>query len=118
MRFPGRDGIVTGAMDPCPEEIPMKQREGEVVLLPSGELDLAVAPALRAALHCALASGAPAVCVDLSAVTFLDSTGLNEFVDAGRQASGLGISFVLTAPTANVRRVFDITNLGELLDCN
>jgi anti-sigma B factor antagonist len=109
-------GIVSGAMDPNPDEIPLTRHDRVVELRPSGELDLAAAPSLRAALGRALESGATSVCVDLSAVTFLDSTGLDVFVDASRQARGLGISFVLTGAAANVRRVFDITNLGELLD--
>ncbi len=60
----------------------MTRHDCVVELQPSGELDLAAAPSLRAALGRALESGAAAVCVDLSAVTFLDSTGLNVFVDA------------------------------------
>jgi anti-sigma B factor antagonist len=101
-----------------PEQIPMERRDGVVEVTPSGELDLAVAASLRDALEHALGSGAAAVRVDLSAVTFVDSTGLNVFVDAWRQARALDVSFVLTGPAANVRRVFDITNLGELLDGN
>ena len=96
----------------------MEGGDGVVEVTLSGELDLAAAPSVRDILNRAVGSGVGTVRVDVSAVTFLDSTGLNVLVDAWRQARGLGVSFVLTAPPANVRRVFDITNLGALLDGN
>jgi anti-sigma B factor antagonist len=63
-------------------------RVGEsVVLTVSGEVDVSTGPRLRAALSEALdGPGTSPVVVDLSAVTFLGSTGVAVLVDADWQA--------------------------------
>ena len=76
---------------------------------------MATAPQLAAALGTA-PDGATRVVVDLSAVTFLDSSGLNALVHARRELSGREVSFRIVSPKDQVvRRVLEITQLtGEL----
>lgn len=68
-----------------------------------GELDIATAPELIAALE-QLEGRSDRLVVDLSATTFLDSAGLQSVV---RSARVVGDRFVLVCPEANtpVRRV-------------
>ena len=54
----------------------------------------------------------PSVVVDLSELTFMDTSGITVMV---RVRQRLGDSFVLTRPQPNVRRIFEITGLGGWL---
>lgn len=53
----------------------MRQKDAVVVLQLSGDVDLAALPPLRRALE-AIGPGTHRVCLDLSAVPFMDSSGL------------------------------------------
>jgi anti-anti-sigma factor len=56
------------------------------------------------------------VVVDLSAVAFLDSSGLNALVHAQRNLAEREIDFrVVSREDQNVRRLFDITQLVDTL---
>lgn len=48
----------------------------------AGELDVATAPVLDAALTQAEASAAPMIAIDLTGVSFIDSTGLRALLEA------------------------------------
>ena len=78
-----------------------------------GELDLASAPRLREALR-ASADAAREVLLDLSAVTFIDSSGLSLLVavDAESRADGFGFGLV-AGPV--VRRLVELCDLQDTL---
>jgi anti-anti-sigma factor len=81
-------------------------------LLVRGEIDAAGAPALRAALaELREVVGGDAVVLDLSEVTFMDSSGLAALVDA---SSG-GRRVEVRRPSPIVRRVIEMTGLDGLL---
>ena len=86
-----------------------------MVVSVAGEVDLSTSPPLREALEQAVAQG-PNVVVDLSGVTFLDSTGLGDLVRARESALSLGghLQLVLTQP--RIRRVLEITGLDAVFD--
>jgi anti-sigma B factor antagonist len=62
-----------------------EQDQGVAVLSVHGEIDLATAPVLRTSLLPVLEHQAGPVVVDLSEVTFIDSTGAHALVDALRR---------------------------------
>ena len=70
-----------------------------------GELDMSNAPALRASLG---AVSGPAV-VDLSEVTYLDSTALYELAALRRRVG----SVVLVVSSPNVRRTLEIVGFDD-----
>lgn len=74
-----------------------------------GEIDLAAADRLADALRAAIESGTTVV--DLSGVTFLDSTGLHVLLSAGAALNGNG-PLVLVRPCPAVRRLLDIALPG------
>jgi anti-anti-sigma factor len=76
----------------------------------SGDLDLAVREQLARTLADAAAPGPSELQIDLSRVTFLDSSGLHELL-AARE---LGPEVVIVAPSPPVRRVFDLTAVTPL----
>jgi anti-sigma B factor antagonist len=88
---------------------------GTVVAL-AGELDAYDAPALREAFQ-ALLDRAPAVIVlDLSAVSFLDSTVLGAIVGLLRRVREGNGELRTVLPETTALRIFEITGLVAALD--
>ena len=88
------------------------RQEGDVtVVAASGEVDVFTAPGLDAELAAQLADGNPRLVVDLSDVSFLDSTGLGVLVKGlkGAREGGGYVRLVVTAE--RIRKIFDITGL-------
>ena len=81
----------------------------------SGELDLAGVDRARAAI--AEAEENPGMIVlDLSQLTFLDSTGLEVVLRAARRASEAGRRLVVRKPSQYVKRLFELTAIDRSLD--
>jgi len=78
------------------------------VIAVSGELDLATAPQLREALARALTDVDHEVIVDMSGVTFIDSTALRVLLDAQR-TRGSARPLVVVCDQLNVLRIIKIT---------
>jgi anti-sigma B factor antagonist len=87
---------------------------GHTVVALGGELDLADAAAVAAALT-ALAARAPAIIVDLAGLEFIDSSGVAALARGRRQARQAGGDLMLAAPQQKVRRVLAITRLAEAI---
>ena len=85
--------------------------DGDTLLVqPQGEVDLANAPALSAALRRCSDSHRILIC-DLSEVTFMDSTGLRVLVEARRREPE---RFVLGATSHQVQRLLELTGTSAL----
>ena len=80
-----------------------------------GELDLAAAPRLDRALRDAEADRPRTLVLDLSALEFLDSTGLNVIVNAYRRAAIEGRELLVVEAPAHVQKIFSVTQLDRLL---
>ena len=87
--------------------------EGDVcIAVVGGEIDMATAPQLDAAL-----SGLDGdVIVDLAAVTFLDSSGIGVLVRASQRSTAAGHVLRTRAERDNVWRTLQVTNLAELFN--
>ena len=84
---------------------------GTIVKL-SGELDVASAPDLRERLLIILDRHAPSrFILDLSALSFIDSSGIAVLVNTERRARLLGCTLELAAPQAAVWRVLQVCGL-------
>jgi anti-sigma B factor antagonist len=94
-------------------EVDIEARDGDLWVLPRGELDLAGAPELREALLLALASDANAIVVDLRGLDLLDSTGLRVLLEAQAGEGGERISFV--QGNEMIQGVFRISGLLDEL---
>ena len=73
-----------------------------------GELDLSTATGL---VDWLVEISGSKIVIDLSDLTFMDSSGIPVFVQAKNE---LGDSVVLTRPQPNVKRLFEITGLFDL----
>ncbi|MFF8259046.1 STAS domain-containing protein [Streptomyces virginiae] len=89
---------------------------GPVVVRVRGEMDIDRAPALRMELNEAIAAapGAVDVVVDLTAMSFCDSSGLNALLGARRHAEEAGHRLRLAAPCPQVARLLEMTGAGEV----
>jgi anti-sigma B factor antagonist len=88
-------------------------RVGEtVVVTPEGEIDLATADRLEAALAAAREQ-ASTVVLDLRAVSFIDSAGLRLVIASSRAAAAGGAEFAVVRGPAEVERVFDLVGLDS-----
>ena len=92
-------------------EVSTSIRRGVPVVSVRGEIDVATAPRLRDELASTPGLGVDLCVVDLSAVTFLDSTALGVLVSAAQmcQEAGGELRLVVTAP--HIYKVFTITGL-------
>jgi anti-sigma B factor antagonist len=98
----GRESAVAG----------VDRREGAVIVSLAGELDLYNAEEVRRALLDTLAEGAELLVVELSEVTFIDSTALGVLIEArSRMADRSG--FRLAAPGLEVRRALEVSGLDR-----
>jgi anti-anti-sigma factor len=87
------------------------------VLAVVGELDLLTAPRLALAVERVLGEGPSLVAVDLSATTFIDSSGARQVVRSARSAGRAGAALQVVCPPGNhaVRLVFDLLDLEALV---
>ena len=90
----------------------VSQQGDAIVVALTGELDLYNAPALREALLDAAGRAPRRLVVDLSDVTFVDSTALGALVQA-RSALADGSDFALAAPGLEARRALEVSGLDR-----
>ncbi|MEQ4299911.1 STAS domain-containing protein [Plantactinospora sp. B6F1] len=80
-----------------------------------GALDMDNADALHETLHRALRHRFRRVTVDLSQVTFCDSSGIGALLLSHAEADRIGCRLIAVAPRPFVRRVFELTGVTGLL---
>ncbi len=85
-------------------------------LIVKGEIDVSNAPELRGAIHEALDSNIESLVIDISQVSYIDSTGIGVLVGARHRAMDESISFEIRNPQPNVLRVLSL--LGMVEDLN
>ena len=98
-----------------PVAVERKSRDGVDVLFVEGEIDVASAPRLIAALNEAVAEAARSVIIDLTSVGFMDSTGLALLINAHRRLAVRRKGFAVVCPAGPLRRVFEITDMVDTL---
>jgi anti-anti-sigma factor len=89
--------------------------EGRHVLVLAGELDLASRPLLDEMLLRLIGGEVEAVVLDLSRVTFMDSTGLHAILTARALCSQHGCEFLLVQGSPQVQRLFELSGLLDEL---
>jgi anti-sigma B factor antagonist len=89
-------------------------RETYLVSL-TGELDMHVAPQLDEALERTIDDGASRVLVDLSAVGFIDSTGVAALLRAARRLRERGGELRLVCDDRRIIRTFELAGIDTAL---
>ncbi|MDO3686289.1 STAS domain-containing protein [Micromonospora sp. C28ISP2-4] len=93
------------------------QRDGGGVRLRlAGELDLGTAGELNSTIDRLVADGHRQLLLDLTELTFCDSSGIGAFVRGDNLVAPDGGWLRLTGATGRVARVLQVTGLAEVLD--
>ena len=79
-----------------------------------GEVDIYSAPHFKEVLLQGIEGGAHTVVVDLSGVTFIDSTALGVLVSGAKRVRPQSGSVELVCKDENIARVFEITGLDRI----
>jgi stage II sporulation protein AA (anti-sigma F factor antagonist) len=96
-------------------ELAFAQSDGVQVVALSGELDVGSVDELEAVLIGVSAGARPRVCLDLSQLAFIDSTGLAAVIRAHLSVVEAGGGFAIVAGSGAVRRTLETTGLLEML---
>lgn len=97
-------------------EVESEVRDGVAHVSLRGELDLSTVGKVDDELQKVEGSAPKVVLLDLSSLTFLDSTGLRCVVRADERAREEGRRLVVVKGPEAVHRVFEITRLEERLE--
>jgi anti-anti-sigma factor len=103
---------------PMPEAFTVRTEVhgGAAVVVPTGELDLATAPALEDALQSGFDSDAARVVLDLRELEFIDSSGLRTLLTARRNAEAASKQFSLVAGHRGLERTLEIAGVHKVFD--
>jgi anti-sigma B factor antagonist len=111
--FEGARHIGSAAARPQPFAVDVQLRNDVAIVQPYGELDLATAETLRAALDGV--EGAGRLVLDLRGLSFLDSTGLRLLVVLNQRAQRDGFELKIVAPAAPADKAIRISGLDHAL---
>jgi len=96
---------------PTLEVEPTTDEEGQPLIRVSGDLDISSVDGLRGVVEDATAAGARRLTFDVAALRFMDSAGIAVLLAAARDVPDVR----LLRPTTAVRRVVELTGLGDVL---
>jgi anti-anti-sigma factor len=103
---------------PSQQKTPVSVSVGEetATVAVHGDFDMAatftVEPAVEAALQ---QPGLRAITLDLSGLSFIDSTGMNVIVKLETEARANDIALAIVPAPRHVQRVFEVSGLGDTL---
>jgi anti-sigma B factor antagonist len=89
------------------------RKQGASIVVLKGDVDLESSPAAREILLKSV-DGADRVLVDLSSVTYIDSSGVASLVEALQAAKRNGGRFALVAASDPTRRVLELARLDKV----
>jgi anti-sigma B factor antagonist len=117
MQHDDGSNAISGDIWDKPAAIKLKREGGLVTVAVAGEIDLSSADQLDAAIHEAEESETRRIVVDLSALSFMDSTALSVFLQAIKRdrSDGNRLSFVPSKHEA-VTRLLALTDTAELFE--
>ncbi len=100
-----------------PDELKIAARENgtTTTIVVSGEWDLAQEPATRKAIQTALERRPECVVLDLSQLSFIDSTGVHAVVGLHTRAARQNIHLVIIPGPRGVQRPFEVCGLTDRL---
>ena len=87
---------------------------GPCLLAVDGELDYHTAPRLRAGLDEVPMQTGGGLVIDLSALTYCDSTGISVLVSAYHQAKAAGVALALAGMNPDIARIFRVIGLDQV----
>ncbi len=97
--------------------IKVKENTGEVAIIEiEGEVDMLSAPDVRDALVPLFLESMRGVVVDLSGVTYMDSSGIATMIEGLQWSTREGKRFIVSGLSDQVMDVFVLTNLKDVFE--
>ena len=93
----------------------VSRTNGQAIVRVQGEVDLYTAPQLWEALDIAIAGAPHELVIDLSEVTFLDSSGLSMLVRAHKRLRPFAGTVVIRGAAEQVSMALQVTKLNTVL---
>ncbi|MEA3206959.1 MAG: anti-sigma factor antagonist [Chthoniobacter sp.] len=84
------------------------------ILALAGEIDLHRSPEVKQTLQPLIDQKMPCILIDMSGVTYIDSSGLAAFIEALQRVLGYGGKFGLFGLRQSVRNIFEIARLDQV----
>jgi anti-sigma B factor antagonist len=88
----------------------------QTVVALAGEIDLSNHVALRTTLNDLIVGGAVDLVLDMTDVTFMDSTGLGAMIGTRRRVHAFQGSLAIVLTNVAILRVFEVTGLDKVFD--
>jgi anti-anti-sigma factor len=89
---------------------------GYALVILTGELDVSTAGGLYEDLATLTREGVIHVALDLTALEFIDSTGISVIIAEHKRTAAAGGDLIILTPHHNVRRVFEVAGLMDVLN--
>lgn len=96
-------------------ELSVDRQPDHTVLRVSGDLDLETTPRLLAGAEPHLAPATGGLVIDLSALKFIDSSGLSAMIKINQRMAAAGRPLSIVPPAPQVAKAFEITGLDQIL---
>lgn len=84
----------------------------------NGEIDAYTAPKLRDTIFPLSEKNGVNMVINLSGVSYMDSTGLGVFVGVFKNVKANGGQFKINGLSGRLERLFEITGLADIIDVN
>lgn len=92
------------------------EEEGRTVFYVAGEIDAYTAPKMKEALERVTPLKEADIIIDLTDVSYMDSTGLGVFVGFYKSVDAAEGSVKIVGTNRRLHRLFEITGLDEIID--
>jgi anti-sigma B factor antagonist len=96
--------------------VKVENKSGLTVCCVDGEIDINTSPSIKKSFDRLIAAKTPKIVVNLSRVTYVDSSGLATLVEILKNMKSYGGRLRLTNLSSKVKSLFEITKLEKLFD--
>ena len=97
-------------------KIKSEEKENIGVISVKGEVDMFTSPSLREKLLPLFKKNVKGIIVDLSEVSFMDSSGIATLVEGLQWSKKAGKKFILTGLGTNVKNALELTKLDNIFN--
>lgn len=98
--------------------IDVQEQEQQTTIKLAGEIDAYTAPKLRETAFPYTEKQGADIVIDLSGVSYMDSTGLGVFVGLFKSLNANNGTLKLAGLSDRLKRLFDITGLADIMNIN
>ncbi len=106
---------MAAALQPPPFSCLSVSDGARTIIASQGELDISTCELLQTRIDEAIAARARSLVLDLSGLTFVDSSGLHCLLSTSSRARRDGIELEIVPPGAGVMRIFELTATAAVL---